>query len=64
MTCQGTKAVVMMRQEVSNDTLRAFKKDSDDDARIYDTDGYWLRAACVCVKVICRHIPCIGSIRY
>lgn len=50
MTCQGTKAVVMMRQEVSNDTLRAFKKDSDDDARIYDTDGYWLRAACVCVK--------------
>ena len=47
------QAVAMMKQETSTDTARAFKKDSDDEARIYDTDGYWLRAACVCVKVIC-----------
>ena len=46
------QAVAMMKQETSTDTARAFKKDSDDEARIYDTDGYWLRAACVCVKVI------------
>ena len=47
----------MMKQETSAsaDTVRSFKKDSADEARIYDTDGYWLRAACVCVKVRCLH---------
>jgi len=40
----------MMKQETSTETVRSFRKDSDDEARIYDTDGYWLRAACVCVK--------------
>lgn len=43
----------MMKQETSTETVRSFRKDSDDEARMYDTDGYWLRAACVCVKVRC-----------
>ena len=40
-----------MKQEAATETVKSFKKDSSDEARIYDTDGYWLRAACVCVKV-------------